>query len=235
MIGTRISSPGFPVENGGDGFCKVQCIGGRTCLVEDHIDLRLLSGKLQHGAAEVLSIFAIKPCRTYDKMVYTRIANSLFSAQFRMSIHSRGSSLLFLGAWCIVGLQSEDIIGTDVHQKSAHLTHGLCQDGRSQGIDTLGSSSQDRVCLACIHVGPGSTVDNDFHLSAVDNALHCCPVGDVQQYGIQSFCRHGVGKYILMAAIQCCPSHFSAQLSIGACYQNIHILPSLSFVFDYYS
>ena len=71
VIGTRISSPGFPVENGGDGFCKVQCIGGRTCLVKDHIDLRLLSGKLQHGAAEVLSIFAIKPCRTYDKMVYT--------------------------------------------------------------------------------------------------------------------------------------------------------------------
>ena len=100
-----------------------------------------------------------------------------------------------------------------MHQHPIHTLHCFRQIADCVGIDSQGNVF---LTLGTVHIGIGSTVDNQGDSVRIDKSVDSLGRGDIQLGDI--------GEEPLVVRRRRKQTHVRAQLSISPCDQNIHIL-----------
>ena len=210
---------GGGVENGADDICQVAGIGGCAHLVEHHIQARAIGHEAKHGFHEVLTMDGVEPGRADDDAAAAAVENGLFAREFGATVGTQRAGGHVFGAGG-VAIAAEYIVGGDMDEQSPLCLGGGGQVGGSGGIDEVGYFF---IVLCGVHVGIGGAVHNGTH--ALCCFKHSGGVGDVE------LCYIGEDKFVCAACPGGYAAHFIAQLSIGTCYENLHVI-LISFNFE---
>ena len=185
---------------------QVEGIGGRTRLVEHHLQLGARSRELEHGLHEVTAVFAVEPGRAQDDVVAAGAHDGLFALQLGLSVDARRGALLVLAAGHVVGLATKNVIGADVQQKSPETPHGFGQNAWRLGVE---QAAKCLVGFRFIHVGVSGTIHDEIDISCIYEPVHGIAVGDVKQGGFQPLGFHHIGKDKVMGRLGADVSHLA--------------------------
>lgn len=97
-------------------------------------------------------------------------------------------------------------------EQGAFCLGGGCQVGGCGGVDEVGYFF---IVFCGIYIGVGGAVHNGTH--ALGGFQHSCGICDVELHDI------GEDEFMLCACLCCHAAHFIAQLTVGTCYEYLHI------------
>ena len=215
MIDAAVASVLAVLHNVEDGQGEVEGIGRGATLIKDHFQLGLRGGEIEHGLHKILAKLRVEPGRAQDDMVDARGLNLLLAVELGEAVDAGGGALLVFLTRHVVGIAAKHIIGAHVHEESAYLFHHFGQILGGRGVEGLDDGPGG---LGGIDIGPCGAVDDAAHTVLLHHLANVVDIGDVE-LGISV--AH-IGEDIMVLAVFRNELHLVAQLSVGACYKNVH-------------
>ena len=147
-----------------DGGCQIAGVGGGAYLVEDYAKTVFGLSQFNHCLDKIVAKGGVEPGGADNHRAVATGHACLFAGELGASIHAVWASRVGLGIWRMLG-SVEYVVGGNLYQETLAALDGLCQIGRSLGIE---KSTKFLVALCAVNSGVGCTVDDSVYLMFVD-------------------------------------------------------------------
>ena len=192
-----------------DDSSQVAGIGRSTHLVEYHLQGVVTCREVLHRLHEILTPLRVEPCCADDDVLAASSLDALFSCELGFAIYAERIGFpVFLARDVLVALKH--IVCTYMNQSSIHFLHRLSQVACCRIVEQVG---EVEVALRLIHVGIGSTVNNNLDIIFLHLFADSVEVSNIQF--LIAFSHIGEDKLVI--AVFGANLHFMAELTISAC------------------
>ena len=156
-------------------------------------------------------------------MLASRSNDLLFAMQLGLAIYTRWRSLLLFLAWHVIWLLAKHIIGRDLNEQTASLTHRNGKVAWSIGIELLCQCREFLIGLTSIDIGPCRTVDDYINVILLHHSPDGIQISDIKIGSFKSLNLIDIGEDIFVRTGLCHDAHLVTKLTIGASDKYIHI------------
>ena len=192
-----------------DDCCQISGIGRSTHLVEYHLQGVVTSREVLHRLHEILTPLRVEPCCANDDVLAACSLDALFSGELGLAIYAERIGFpVFLARNVLVAL--EHIVCAHMNQGSIHFLHRLSQVACCRIVEQVG---EVEIALRLIHIGIGSTVNNNLDIIFLHLFADSVEVSNIQF--LIAFSHIGEDKFVI--AVFGANLHFMAELTISAC------------------
>ena len=200
-----------------DGQRQVARIGGRSHLVEYHVERLALGREAQHGLQEVVAVLGVEPRRAENQVAAPRGQDRLLAFELGASVDAERLRGCLLRAGRVAAAP-EHVVRGYVYERGAALACRIRQVRHGVAVD---AARRRLVLLGPVHMGVGRAVHDDVRVLVAHPAAYRFAVGDVQF-------RH-VGEDIAVGRRGTQATQLPAELSVGSRYEYVkHSSPCCS-------